>query len=179
MNYQEETADRYKGDYEYLLPRAKRRHVKNLADISQPTVSLAYDPNTKQAMELSDTLKGVARANMYVYEDESEMLYYYDNHKQTHFPQVIKEVPLVSPKMDATINSLKEFLEQNNVAILPSDEREIILQVQHENNTFEEVSFKDDIDLDHIKWRWYEDSLLDEYREILVEKEEEEEQFKL
>jgi len=35
---------------------------------------------------------GCHKANSRVYQDEAEMLYYYDNHANVHFPQVTRKI---------------------------------------------------------------------------------------
>jgi hypothetical protein len=53
-------------------------------------VGLAYDPESQHAIEVANC--GCYRANDRTYEDESEMLYYFDNHRSVHFRNVISEV---------------------------------------------------------------------------------------
>lgn len=51
---------------------------------------LVYDP--KQLIALEVTKTGFHRANGHRYENEQEMLYYFDNHRLRHFPQVAELV---------------------------------------------------------------------------------------
>lgn len=46
---------------------------------------LAYDPETRHAIEVHE--HGCHRANTTAYHDEDEMVYYYDHHRAVHFPR--------------------------------------------------------------------------------------------
>jgi len=68
-------------------------------------VGLAYDSESRHAIEVADC--GCYRANDRTYEDESEMLYYFDNHRSVHFRAVIQ---VVEP-----IDSITDRLEEREM----------------------------------------------------------------
>ena len=68
----------------------------------------------------------------------------------------VESSDLFSVQMTETLNALRSFLEDHNAYIVRSatTRGELVLQIKR-GDAFEEVSFREDIGPDAIKWGWY------------------------